>query len=373
MTTQHITILGAGNGGCAFAADLTLRGFSVTLFDLQQFEGTLQPIREQGGIQISGSVDGGFAALSHVTTDLAEALNSSDLIMIVVPAFAHAIFAKECAPHLRPGQTIVLNPGSTGGALEWVQIMRQAGTTDGITVAETSSLPYACRKIDPTHVKVFGVKTDLPIACFPARDTEALMTAVEGVYPAGVAAATNVLETSLNNLNAIAHPMVTLLNAGWIEATQGDITFYGEATTPSVARAMEVVDDERLAVVEALGLEPVSLLEWDQRLYGLEGDSLYEMLHNSKVHNTIKAPASLQDRYVTEDIPLGLVPIASIARTLGVPTPAMDVFINLAGILNVTDYWSEGRVVEKLGLAGLSAEQMSTFLSEGWSAAEGEQ
>ena len=363
--SRNITILGAGNGGCAFATDLTLRGFEVTLFDLPQFESTLQPIRARGGIQLFGEAGEGFAKLSRVTTDIVAALDDSDLILVVVPAFAHATFATECAPHLRPGQTIVINPGSTGGALEWAQIMRQAGAADGVILAETLSLPYACRKRDPTRVDVLGVKTNLPIAALPARNTHALLQILEGVYPAGVATATNVLETSLNNLNAIAHPMAALLNVGWIEATQGDFSFYGEAVTPSVARAMEEVDRERLAVLAALGLEPVSLLEWDRRLYGLKGKTLYEMLHVSPVHVPTKGPASLNGRYITEDIPFGLVPMAGIARVLGLPTPATDLFINLASLLNQTDYWSEGRTAEMLGLAGMSVKQMRKFVTEG--------
>ncbi len=364
---QEITVMGAGNGGCALAADLTLRGFDVTLFELPQFEDTIEPIRARGGIQVSGESIQGFAELKKLTTDMATALDSSDLIMVVVPAFAHAIFAKVCAPYLRADHTVVLNPGSTGGALEWAQVLQKAGNPASFTLAETLSLPYACRKRNPTHVDILGVKSNLPIAALPSKDSEKLVQRLEGIYPEGVIPASNVLETSLNNLNAIAHPMAALLNVGWIEATDGNFSFYGEATTPSVAFAMEEVDRERLQVAGALGLEQVSLLEWDQRLYGLKGETLYEVLHNSEVHRPTKAPPSLKDRYITEDIPYGLVPIAGIASSLGLATPATDLFINLAGLLNQTDYMASGRTAEKLGLAGMNAREMIEFVTEGTS------
>ena len=50
MAIRKIAVLGAGNGGCAAAADLTLRGFEVRLFS--RSEETLMPIRKLGGITL---------------------------------------------------------------------------------------------------------------------------------------------------------------------------------------------------------------------------------------------------------------------------------------------------------------------------------
>jgi opine dehydrogenase len=364
----NVAVLGAGNGGCALAADLALRGFAVTLFDLPEFEGALLPIREGGGLKLSGQRGEGFANLRRVTSDLEQALAGAKLALVVVPAFAHATFAARCAPHLRPSQIVVLNPGSTGGALEWSQILRRAGAGDGVIVAETLSLPYACRKTGPAEVNITGVKSNLPVAAFPASKTAALLDALDGVYPLGVAPAANVLETSLNSLNAIAHPIGTMLNAGWIEATGGDFEFYSQGITPAIARCMEAVDQERMAVAQAVGLEPVSLVEWDRRLYGLQGEGMYDLLHNSPVHRQSPAPASLEQRYLSEDVPYGLVPIASIGRALGVRTPAIDMFINLAGLLLQADLRAQGRTTEKLGLAGLNAQEILEVVNQGWPA-----
>ncbi len=353
------------------AADLTRRGYPVILCDLPQFEAVLEPIRERGGLELQGVLGEGFAPLAHVTSDVGEALTAADIILIVVPAYAQAVFAEACCTHLRPGQIVVLNPGSTGGALEFAQVLRSRGADDGVIVAETLSLPYACRKDNPTRVNVSGVKTNLPIAAYPAQRTAELLRCLEGVYHSGLAPAANVLETSLNSLNAIAHPVAMLLNTGWIEHTGGKFSFYGEGVTPSVAHAMEAVDRERMAVASALGLEPISLVQWDQRLYGLKGDTLYELIHNSWVHGKSQAPESLQSRYLTEDMPYGLVPIASIGAALGVPTPTINLFIDLACLLLGTDLRASGRTAEKLGLAGLSSEQMQAFVRDGEIAVRG--
>ena len=367
-STRTVVVLGAGNGGCTLAADLTLRGFSVTLVDLPEFDSALQPIRDRGGIQLSGVLGEHFVAPHRITTDISEALDDAGLVLISVPAFAHAIMATRCAPHLRPDHTLVLNPGSTGGALVFARLLLDAGVADGVIVAETMSLPYACAKQNPTHIHVYGVKADLPIAAFPANKTSILLQILDGVYPGALLPAQNVFETSLNNLNAIAHPFTMLLNVGWLESNQGGFLFYPQGISPTVAEVMEAADCERMGVARALGLPAVSLVEWDRRQYGLPGGTLYEMMHGSVVHGSLKAPPSLNHRFLNEDVPYGLVPYASLGKTLGLALPVTELFVHLACLLRHTDFWSQGYNVEKLGLAGLNAEQMLKVVNEGWRA-----
>jgi opine dehydrogenase len=361
----RVSVLGAGNGGCAIAADLVRRGIACTLFELPSFDAVVAPIREAGILRLTGVLGDVTVAAPRVTTDVRVAVEDADVILVAVPAFAQVTFAEACAPFLQDGQVVVLTPGSTGGALAVADVLRQAGRLEGVTVAETLSLPFACRKVDPVHVHVSGVKDDLPIAAFPASANGRVASVLEGVFPAGLALAANVLETSLNNLNAMAHPLPALLNAGWIETTGGDFRFYSDGVSPSVARAMDAADRDRLAVVAALGLPAVPATEWDRRLYGLVGATTFELNRDSWVHRDIRAPKELRSRYLTEDVPFGLVPIASIARELGVATPAIDLVIDLACLLLGEDLRAEGRTAASLGLAGRTAAQMVTFVEVG--------
>ena len=217
----RVSILGAGNGGCAMAASLASRGIPCTLFDLPRFDAVLAPIRESGVLRLTGALGDHTVPAPAITTDVRVALESADVLVVAVPAFAQEVFAEACAPFLRADQVAVLAPGSTGGALAFAQVLHRAGSPDGVVVAETLSLPYACRKIDPNHVHVGGVKRNLPVAAFPATGTGRVLAALESVLPGMFVAAANVLETSLNNPNAMAHPVPALLNAGWIETTGG--------------------------------------------------------------------------------------------------------------------------------------------------------
>jgi opine dehydrogenase len=363
--TASVSILGAGNGGFATAADLARRGVGCTLFELPAFEQAVASLRVGGRLRLTGVLGEADLPAPRVTTDIRDAVVGADVIVVAVPAFAQETFARLCAPHVAPDQVIVLTPGATGGAIAFVAALGAAGAPRGVVVAETLSLPYACRKTAPDQVHIAGVKRGLPVAAMPATDTTRTMAALETVFPGVLVPAAHVLETSLNNPNAMAHPVPALLNAGWIETTGGDFRFYTDGVSPSVATAIDTIDGERMRILEALGLPRVPAIEWDRRLYGLEGETTYELNQRSWVHVGIRAPAALRTRYITEDVPFGLVPIASIGRELGVATPALDIFIDLASMLVGEDLRQGGRTAASLGLEGLDAEGMVARVSQG--------
>src|SRR5947209_6591284 len=121
-----VTVLGGGNTGFAVAANLALRGVEVTLAEVPEFGWTLEPIRETREVRLDGVAARGAARLREVTTNLGEALARNELVLLIVPAYAHRPFARACAPHLRPGQAVVLMPG-TLGTLEFARLLEEVG------------------------------------------------------------------------------------------------------------------------------------------------------------------------------------------------------------------------------------------------------
>jgi opine dehydrogenase len=175
----------------------------------------------------------------------------------------------------------------------------------------------------------------------------------------------SVLHTGLNNMGAIFHPALTLLNAGRIEATHGDYQFYIEGVTPSVARVLEVLDRERVTVAAALGLRGRTALEWLKLAYDADGEDLNEAIHNQPGYYGIRAPSTLNHRYIFEDVPMSLVPIAALGQHFGVSVRGMDSIIRLACIIHRTDYWRRGRTLEKLGIDKLSVSELTQFVMDG--------
>jgi opine dehydrogenase len=156
-----------------------------------------------------------------------------------------------------------------------------------------------------------------------------------------------------------------LLNAGRIESTYGDYEFYIEGVTPSVARLLEVLDRERVTVAAALGIRAQTAQEWLKMAYDAEGEDLNETIHNQPGYYGIKAPSTLNHRYIFEDVPMSLVPIAALGQRFGVSVRGMDSIIRLASIIHRTDYWRRGRTLEKLGIDSLSVTELTQYVNDG--------
>ncbi len=284
--------------------------------------------------------------------------------MLVVPSSAHASIAKIVAPYVKNGQILILHPGRTCGALEFEKVLRDAGCTADVKIAEAETFIYASRSDGPAQARIFRIKEAVPLAALPAIYTDEVLNKINEAYPQFIDGG-NVLQTGLNNMGAIFHPALTLLNAGWIEATHGDYQFYIDGVTPSVARVLEVLDRERVTVASSLGLRARTAIEWLEMAYDTTGEDLHEAIHNQPGYYGIKAPSTLKHRYIFEDVPMSLVPIASLGQHYGVSVRGMDSIIRLACIVHRTDYWRRGRTVDKLGISGLSVGELTNYVNEG--------
>ncbi len=360
----HYTVIGAGHGGKAMAAHLALMGFPTTLYN--RTADHIYAIRELGGLDLESTEAGirGFCRLAGVTSNMAEALEKAEMIMVVVPSSAHADIARSCAPHLRDGQIVVLHPGRTCGAIEFAKILRENNCTADVTIAEAETFIYASRSDGPAQARIFRIKEAVPLAALPANRTRMVLDCIREAYPQYIDGG-NVLQTGLNNMGAIFHPALTILNSGWIEATHGDYQFYIDGVTPSVARVLEALDRERVTVASSLGIRARTALEWLKMAYDATGEDLHEAIHNQPGYYGIKAPPTLNHRYIFEDVPMSLVPIASLGQRYGVSVRGMDAIIRLSSVIHRTDYWRRGRTIDKLGIDNLSVGELTAYVNEG--------
>jgi len=358
-----IGVLGSGAGGTAVAFDWSAHGHDVFLFDFERFPDNVHHIAASGRIEAEGDLEGD-APIEYAGHEIEAVMSGADIVFVVGPAFATRPFASACAPFLEAGQEIVVCPGSTGGALAF---KREAGldvASDEIRVSETSTLPYAVRLTAPGQIRVFlKLEGGFFVATLPARHTEPTLELLREVYP-GLEPARNVLQTTLQNANPVIHPVVTLLNAALLERTGGDFLFYEEGVTPAVGRLIEAVDQERIAIGEALGIEVVADPELSLR-QGYMTDASYEDGYRTAPgFQGIKAQPSLDHRYLNEDVGYGLVFLASLGGQLGVGTPIMDSVIVLTSRLMNRDYRAEApHTPATLGIEGLDARALAELVS----------
>ncbi len=376
MEKDLVAVLGGGNGGHAVAANLSLTGFKVNFFELPQFVDSFEKVLRTKEIQIQGVSVDGAAKLNLATTDIQRAIKNAEVIFVITPAFGHKTMAEVCAPFVQDGHIIVLMPGS-GGSLEFINIFKQKKVKREITFAESCTLPYGSRLKGPGHVSVLINVVILPTGVFPSRKTEEVIPKLRQFYPM-ITPTKDVLEAAINNPNPIVHPVATLLSATRIEHSKGEFHLYAEGMTPSVARTYESLNQERLSICKAMGYK---LYHWDNlefKDYNLgetEEECRYRILNTSMdavfgkdgiyAGIKMKGPEHLKDRYVTEDVPYGMVLLSTLGDLLGVRTPTHDAVIQLASVINRTDYWETGRGMKQLGLSKLDKKGLKKFLLDG--------
>jgi opine dehydrogenase len=355
--TKHdrpvFAVLGAGHGGLAMAGHLSLMGFEVRLFN--RSEERLWGVRSTGGIELEGEIEG-FATIPVATTSAEEAIRGADVLMVVVPATGHRFMAESVAPYLADGQIIVLHPGRTFGALEFKQVLKEKGVSADVIIAEAQTFIYASRAVGPGHAHIFRIKNSIPVASIRAHLIPKVLEKLRAAYPQFVPG-DNVFKTSFDNIGAVFHPAICVLNSGWIE-NDSDFQFYVDGVEPSVANILEQLDGERVKVAEALGIRSLTAREWLYLAYGAAGRNLFYAMRANPGYRGIKAPQTLQMRYLDEDVPTSLVPMASVGRKFGIKTPTIDSIIHLCSALNQRDYSAEGRTVESLGIAALSLRDL---------------
>lgn len=364
---MRITIVGGGNGAFAAAGDLTLRGFECTLLELPEFASNIEPVQQAGGLNVTlleglQDIRPGFARVA-ATTDPETALAGSELVLAIVPSFAHRRVAEFCAPYLRRNQCVVLMPGNLGGSASFGQYLNKYGAPP-VRLAETSCMIYACRKAGAAQVLIRGYKKGLCLAALPSSQTDDVMDVITRAYP-DMVRADNVLETGLGNVNPYFHPPIALCNAARIESGE-KFRFYYEGSTRGVCRIADSLDAERIALGATLGLrlEPMwkVALGWYEH-EGAHGKDLYDVHHTVPAYKVSTAPAVLESRYFTEDLPFGLIPIRELGGSFGLTMPLTDAMIHISSALVGRDLSKEARSLREIGWIPATPEQLIRMVS----------
>ena len=360
---MNVAVLGSGNGGCAVAFDCAVQGHQVRLFDFEQFPESIKAIQGNGGIHCEGVLEG-FQPMVSAGHEIEKALDGADIIYAVGPAYSTRPFAEACKPHLKNGQIVIVCPSSCGGSIEFKNGAGLDLRDADILVAETSTLPYAVRLLEPGKIRIFNkLKGGLFLAALPAQKTAYVLEQLRDVYPT-MSAAKNILQTSLQNGNPVLHPAITLMNVALIERTMGDFDFYHEGVTPAVGRLVEAVDRERIAIGKKLGVEVLP----DPEIGVMQGymtEANYDRGFNTAPgFEGVKAQSSLDYRYFNEDVGFGLVFLKKLGEQIGVATPIMSAVITLVSLLMNRNYLGEAlRTMETLGLSSYTAKELEELLA----------
>ncbi len=354
-------IIGGGNGGQTMAGHLGMLGQRVRLYKRSQLG--VDEINKTKEIILHHSIEG-VGKIEFATSKIEEAMKGANIVMLVLPSNCHEEVAKKMIPYLEDGQTVLIHPEESCGAIQFRHLMRQMNCNKNVVVGSTSSLLYATRLIKDGECYVNGFKSTVPMAALPATDNTKLKEAICDVLPFFVLYE-NVLEIALDNLNALMHSGPILLNTSRIEARPFiPYQYYIEGITPSVAKFIEAMDEERIAIAKAFGVTQRCLRDEyiDMYHYGNKNMSLYDIVSTNPGYLGLMISDTIHTRYVIEDIPYSLVPLCSLGKLAGVPTPCME-SVCIIGKAILGNELDEGRTLKNLGLDGMNKEEFLKYIN----------
>ncbi len=364
MRVTKVAILGAGNGGLTAAADLSGRGFDVSLYELPQFGSSLEGVKQRGAILLQEPTVESLNTIGLVTTDIKEAIKDAQIVMLTIPGFAVETFAEQLAPIVDEEQIILLNGAASMGCVRFVNKAKELGVNKRFKIAELNTLTYGTRGFaSEARVELSLRVKKVFISAYPSKDTEEIVKVCEQIYD-NLVVAKNIWQTTLENGNPEVHPGPSLLNAGRIDYSKGEFWLYKEGITEHTANIIKAVEKERIALGEAFGFKVDGAIQgrYERGYFSTNEGKLDELFNESEVFTAIKGPLSVTSRYFTEDISTGLVLWSNLGKVLDVPTPNIDAIITLGSSLLQTDFYKEGLTLEKLGFAGLDKKQLEEIV-----------
>lgn len=334
---KRISVIGNGVLSLSIAAQMAMRGGRVTYIDLtgRLMQGNGVPLQVSGAVTYTTHLE----QVSHIFDSVAEA----EIVAVTVTGSAHAQVFDHLLPRVRDGQIAVFFPACFG-ALRFLERLQETGKR--LTICEAVSFPWVCTGKGPFGLYVQGVKSSLRMAVHPAEDTQRAIDLMNRYFDLFLPAQ-NLYETSLDNINMTLHPLPVLLNVARAEGEPENFRHYVDGISPAVGRLMELLDQERMAIGQALGLKLTSAHDQLVTYYGERGlDTMWEYASSIRGPYPEVKGFGLHSRYVEEDVPYLLVPAVGLAGRYNVSTPVMDLCIRLASMLMGRDFRKTGDTIE---------------------------
>lgn len=331
---MKVTVIGNGTLSLSVAAQVAKNCEDTVYVDLSK-----KDISDSYNYTINVIGAEKFNASIKKVTKSFDSVKNADVVIITVTASQHKLVFENIRPLLQDGQTVVFFPACFG-AVNLYKITKEMKLN--VTICEAVSFLYVCSQSDTNTINVQAVKNRMKISVYPEEKTNECISLLSTWFN-GLTPAKNFLETSLDNINLVLHPLPVLLNLSAVENNPQSFFHYIQGVSPSVGKLMEKTDEERMNIGKALGINLVSTYNQLVEYYGERGlSSMTEYISSEKGPYPDVKGFGLGSRYIVEDVPYLLAAASSIAKHCNVKTPIIDLTIKLASLIMETDYIQTG-------------------------------
>jgi NAD/NADP octopine/nopaline dehydrogenase, alpha-helical domain/NAD-dependent glycerol-3-phosphate dehydrogenase N-terminus len=369
MDRGVLAICGGGNAGHALSVVLS-QNFDGVVNWLVGSEEKADLLRRGAtaadGLQSTGVIKARADKLRTISSDPAQVIPDADIVMIAVPAFAHAGVLSGIKRYIGEGATIGCLPTRGGFEFEAVSGL-DLGRRPRLFGLQT--LPWSTRLVSPGQVVNFGAaKATVVMATLPLDEGQCLAAQLSKLLGTQVVATTGFVSLTLGNPGQYIHPG---LMYGHFRAWQGEEfsednipMLYAEATD-EMGKIVEQLSSDAKAVAREIELESggaldlsgvVPVHDWLRVSYSHVTGDLTSVatcfrtgpIQARKAPVTEVAPGrfvpNFEYRYLSEDVPYGLVVTRAFAEIAGVPTPTIDDVIAWAQPKLQKVYLADGRL-----------------------------
>jgi opine dehydrogenase len=347
---SRVAVLGAGGIGCGAVALLSEFGHAPILWS-PSGRGTAA-FADGSALRAEGKLTGRYHPV--IAADCAAALQGADAVMLAVPGYGHRAVLDQVAVHLRPGQPVIISSHMSFSALYLAQLLAARGVSAPIAAWGTTITTG--RRLDGPAVRVSNIREKVDVAALPYSDIGSIASLCRDLFGDRFVPRDDLIAVSLSNVNPQNHLGIALCNFTRIENAEAWANWSG--LTPSVGRLIEALDAERLAVAAAYGATVRSVRDHFHLSFDVPHGPVGDAGAILAARDANRGPTSLTTRYITEDVPFGLVPTTVLAGIAGVAMPLHDAGIAIFSALYGRDFRAENDLLPALGLEGWSMDAL---------------
>jgi opine dehydrogenase len=356
---MRVSILGAGAIAYGLAAYLAQAGHAPMLWSPSGQRTKLlaagEPLKAPGGIEATVAV--------RIAKDCKEAIDNADMVVIALPGYGHKPVMDAAAPHLADGMPVIISSHSSFSALYLSKRLAERKVSLPIIVWGTTLLTG--RQPGPTEIRIASIRQKLDVATLPFSFQDEGHDLCTAVFGDRFVKRDGVLAIALSNLNPQNHLGIALLNLTRME--KGEQWSQGGNVTPAVGRLIEALDAERLAIAAHYGIAVRTVEEHFSLSFHVPMGTVSDM--NREMDRQGRGglgPATIESRYILEDVPFGLLPTVLLGKISGNPAILHESGVSILSAAYGRDLRADNDILPALGIEGLADTDLVALSRRGF-------